>query len=182
MSSSFCSSDAPIRMDADTTARKGEHRRHLLELMQPWAVLGSGTQMIARAWISTDHSWRYQCRRSTCNLPLRGGRERNIGLLRAGRWSCRREEKSPGKIKSVRSCLIRLTIPAIVPAVTHDRQFCDAGLRERLAAPAFVSSSFGEAYLRKRSSPASANRMARSSTGTKLDFGQDKNFGLLEIV
>ena len=58
-------SDAPIiRMDADTTSKKGEHQR-LLELFDatPGAVL-IGTQMIAKGLDFPDGhlGWRYQCR------------------------------------------------------------------------------------------------------------------------
>ena len=123
-------SDAPIiRMDADTTAKKGEHQR-LLELFDatPGAVL-IGTQMIAKGLDFPDVTLVGVINADTMlKLPDFRAAERTFDLLEQVAGRAGRGEK-PGKviIQSYWS-----THPAIASVVTHDRRpFLDAELKER---------------------------------------------------
>ncbi|ACV51298.1 primosomal protein N' [Lancefieldella parvula DSM 20469] len=122
--------DAPIiRMDADTTAKKGEHQR-LLELFDatPGAVL-IGTQMIAKGLDFPDVTLVGVINADTMlKLPDFRAAERTFDLLEQVAGRAGRGEK-PGKviIQSYWS-----THPAIASVVTHDRRpFLDAELKER---------------------------------------------------
>ena len=123
-------SDAPIiRMDADTTAKKGEHQR-LLELFDatPGAVL-IGTQMIAKGLDFPDVTLVGVINADTMlKLPDFRAAERTFDLLEQVAGRAGRGEK-PGKviIQSYWS-----THPAIASVITHDRRpFLDAELKER---------------------------------------------------
>ena len=123
-------SDAPIiRMDADTTSKKGEHQR-LLELFDatPGAVL-IGTQMIAKGLDFPDVTLVGVINADTMlKLPDFRAAERTFDLLEQVAGRAGRGEK-PGKviIQSYWS-----THPAIASVVTHDRRpFLDAELKER---------------------------------------------------
>ena len=122
--------DAPIiRMDADTTAKKGEHQR-LLELFD--ATSGAvliGTQMIAKGLDFPDVTLVGVINADTMlKLPDFRAAERTFDLLEQVAGRAGRGEK-PGKviIQSYWS-----THPAIASVVTHDRRpFLDAELKER---------------------------------------------------